>query len=134
MTGDLAIRPEQPDDFDQIERVIAGAFLGHPHSDQSEHHIVSRMRDQGGLSVGLVAAIEQQIVGHIAFSEVTIDGKSQSWYGLAPVAVDAEFQRRGIGSKLVRAGINAIKQIGARGCVLLGEPAYEMYDFVGRFH
>jgi putative acetyltransferase len=120
----VIIRAEQNTDHSQVETVIMAAFLDHPHSDQSEHHLVNRLREQGGLTLALVAESDGRIVGQIAFSEVTINGQSESWLGLAPVSVDPGFQNQGIGSKLVRAGLEAIRSGGARGCVLVGEPGY----------
>jgi len=55
-----------------------------------------------------VAEMDGKIVGHIAFSPVTINGENQGWYGLGPVSVLPELQRQGIGSKLIREGITLI--------------------------
>jgi putative acetyltransferase len=64
------------------------------------------------------------MVGHIAFSPVTISDGSSNWYGLGPVSVLPEYQRRGIGGALIREGISRLKSLGARGCCLVGHPGY----------
>ncbi|RYE66093.1 MAG: N-acetyltransferase [Oxalobacteraceae bacterium] len=64
------------------------------------------------------------ISGHIAFSPVEINGQSVDWYGLGPVAVKPDQQRQGVGTRLIEAGLDEIKALGARGCVVLGDPAY----------
>lgn len=63
-------------------------------------------------------------VGHIAFSRVSISDNSAEWYGLGPVSVLPKFQRSGIGSALINQGIAELRQAGARGIVLLGDPGY----------
>ncbi|MFH1150230.1 MAG: GNAT family N-acetyltransferase, partial [Actinomycetota bacterium] len=59
----------------------------HPHSDQTEQYIINALRAANALTVSLVAEIEGQVVGHIAFSPVTISGNSCDWYGFGPVSV-----------------------------------------------
>lgn len=120
----MKIRAEQPTDEKAIEEVIKSAFEHHPHSNQTEHQIVKALRQANALSLSLVALLEDQVVGHIAFSKVQINGKDLSWYGLAPVSVLPEFQNQGIGSALIREGLQKLKALNARGCVLVGEPEY----------
>ena len=74
---------------------------------------------------GLVAATPAgEIVGHVAFSPVLIDGVECGWYGLGPLAVLPEWRQRGIGAALVEAGLERLRRIDARGCVVLGDPTY----------
>jgi len=68
--------------------------------------------------------VDGRIVGHVAFSPVTISDDSADWYGLGPVSVLPEYQRRGIGKALISAGLDRIRQLGAAGCCLVGHPAY----------
>jgi len=69
-------------------------------------------------------------VGHIAFSPVTISDGSSDWYGLGPVSVLPEYQRRGIGSALIEEGLSRLKGLGARGCCLVGHPEfYKRFGF-----
>ncbi|HEX5259332.1 MAG TPA: N-acetyltransferase [Sphingomicrobium sp.] len=65
-----------------------------------------------------------RIAGHVAFSPVTVDGLSEGWFGLGPVAVVPDRQGHGIGSALIEAGLVLLRAQGSTGCVVLGEPAY----------
>jgi putative acetyltransferase len=120
----ILVRSERTTDIDAIERVAIAAFEGKWYSDQTEHLIINRLREAGAMSVSLVAEVDGKVVGHIAFSVVTISGEDEGWTGLGPVSVSPEFQKQGIGSKLIREGLSVIKERGAKGCVLEGNPDY----------
>jgi putative acetyltransferase len=120
----MIIRPEIPNDFAEIEQVTIAAFAGKRYSDQTEHLVVNGLRDAKELSVSLVAEINGKIVGHIGFSRVTINGEYKNWYGLGPVSVLPEYQRKGIGKALIQEGLALLKNINARGCCLVGHPDY----------
>ncbi len=125
----MRIRPETQADFEAIREINTAAFAEHPFSRQTEHLIVEALRQDGALAVSLVAENEdgpggQGIAGHIAFSKAPINGQDLGWYLLGPVAVRPALQRRGIGSALVRAGLEALQSLGAKGCALVGDPAY----------
>lgn len=120
----MKIRPETPQAISEIEQITIAAFDGKPYSDQTEHLIVNRLREAGAMSVSLVAEMDGKVVGHVAFSAVTINGKDIGWCGLGPVSVLPELQRQGIGSKLIREGLSLILEKGAKGCVLEGDPRY----------
>ncbi len=120
----MNIRPERPGDESAIAAVIEAAFLNAPHRDGTEALIVERLREAGALSISLVAVDADELVGHVAYSPVTIDGADLYWFGLGPVAVLPNRQGDGIGSRLIRSGIEMLRNKGAAGCVLVGEPAY----------
>jgi putative acetyltransferase len=120
----MKIRFETPLDISAIEKTTIAAFEGKPYSDQTEHLVISRLRGAQALSVSLVAEVDGEVAGHIAFSVVTINGFDRSWYGIGPVSVLPELQKTGIGSKLIKEGLFAIKAKGAQGCVLEGDPGY----------
>jgi putative acetyltransferase len=124
----LNIRPEYDRDLDAISQLVYTAFLNHPqHAPGAlpkEHNIVNELRATGALSVSLVAEDDGVIIGHIALSEVLIDGKSAGWYGGGPLAVHPSRQRQGIGSALVNRGIQTLQERGARGVALVGDPNY----------
>lgn len=124
MNSEINIRPEQERDIPKIYNLIKSAFEGISYSNQKEHLLVDALRSAGALELSLVAESEEKIVGHIAFSRVMINGKESSWWGLAPVSILPGYQKKGIGSKLIREGMEKIKESGADGCVLLGEPGY----------
>jgi putative acetyltransferase len=123
--SDWAIRPERPRDEASIAGLTAEAFAGHPHSDGSEPAIVERLRASGELTLSLIAEDDGgALLGHVAFSPVTIGDGTREWYGLGPVSVAPARQREGIGSALIRDGLARVRALGAGGCVVLGEPAY----------
>jgi len=120
----MILRTEQADDHEAISDITAKAFRGVEHSDGSEPAIIARLREAGALALSLVAIEGGGIVGHIAFSAVTIDGRDCGWFGLGPVSVLPDRQRQGIGRALIEAGLAELRARGAAGCVLLGEPEY----------
>lgn len=120
----MLIRPETPQDFVAIRNITVEAFTGHAHSTQKEHLLVEALREAGALSVSLVAEAHEQIIGHVGFSPITIDGASRGWFGLAPLSVRPDMQHKGIGRALVIEGLQALRAAGAHGCVVLGDPGY----------
>jgi putative acetyltransferase len=120
----MIIREETASDADGIADVTIAAFRAHPHSSQTEQFIVRGLRAAGALAVSLVAEIGGQLVGHVAFSPVEMSDGTSGWYGLGPVSVLPEHQRQGIGRALISEGLSRLKDFGARGCVLVGDPGY----------
>ena len=120
----MIIRPETPNDIKEIENVTLAAFTGVFTDNPNEHLMINCLRETGALSLSLVAELDGKIVGHVAFSVVTIDGDDQGWYGLGPISVLPGSQKQGIGSKLIKEGLSQIREKGARGCVLTGSPEY----------
>lgn len=121
--GPLRIRPECPGDAAAIAAVVTAAFRDHPFSRGQEAPLIAALRAADALTVGLVAEMEGQIVGHVAISPATI-GAEGGWYALGPLAVQPDRQRRGIGQALVRKGLEALHPLAARGCVLVGDARY----------
>lgn len=120
----MRIRPETPADLAAIRAINLAAFADHPHSRQTEHLIVEALRDAGALAVSLVAEEHGAVAGHIACSAAPVAGRDQGWCLLGPVAVLPGMQRRGLGSALVRAAVEALRGLGAQGCALVGDPAF----------
>jgi putative acetyltransferase len=120
----IRLRPEVPADSSAIEAATVSAFLNAPHTSHTEQHIVSALREAGELAVSLVAEMDGVIVGHVAVSPVSIADGALDWFGLGPVSVLPEHQRRGIGSRLIREALRILRERGAKGCVVLGEPEY----------
>jgi putative acetyltransferase len=120
----ISIRNEQPSDIPNIFELTQAAFKDIEYSSHTEQFIVNALRDSQQLTVSLIAEYEGQIIGHIAFSPVSISDGTTNWYGLGPVSVQPEFQNQGIGSQLIHAGLDKLKTLKAAGCVLLGDPEY----------
>lgn len=120
----MEIRSEIPSDHETIYHLTKAAFEPMPFSDGTEADSLNALRDDGDLTLSLVAADDADLVGHIAFSPVFIDGHCDGWFGLGPVSVWPHLQRRGIGSALVNEGLDRLRQIKADGCILIGDPGY----------
>ena len=120
----ILIRDEQNTDIQAIFNLTQKAFNDVEHSSHTEQFIVNALRESKQLTVSLVAETQGKVIGHIAFSPVSISDGTTNWYGLGPISVLPEYQGKGIGSKLMKEGLNRIKALNAKGCVLLGDPNY----------
>jgi len=120
----MLIRNEKESDINAIYDVTVAAFKDHPYSHQTEQFIVDALRAAEALSISLVAEVDGKVMGHVAFSPVSISDGSDGWYGLGPVSVLPELQRQGIGKALINEGLTRLESSGANGCVLVGDPRY----------
>lgn len=124
MNQKIRLRPEIDADVNAITDVTVAAFESLEVSDHTEQFVVTALRAAKALTVSLVAELDGRVIGHIAFSPVTLSDGTPHWYGLGPVSVLPEFQRQGIGKALIEEGLSRLKDINARGCCLVGHPAY----------
>ena len=115
------VRLEQSSDAAAIDHVLRSAFP----TDQ-EARLVELLRKHQRLRLSLIAEIDGVIVGHIAFSQVTISGSvaNPTGLGLAPLSIVPELQQRGLGAQLVGEGLRACERVGGEFVVVLGEPEY----------
>ena len=118
------MRGETSADIEAIGEVTVAAFRDLEISEHTEQFIVEALRAAGALTVSLVAEVDGRVVGHVAFSPVTMSDGTTGWYGLGPVSVLPRYQRQGIGKALIREGLSRLKAMGARGCCLVGHPSY----------
>ncbi|MDR1294771.1 MAG: N-acetyltransferase [Bifidobacteriaceae bacterium] len=128
------IRDETPRDIDAITVVTEMAFRdsGLP-GERTEQYVVTALREAGALTISLVAKDAGRIAGHSAFSPAAISDGTTGWYTLGPVSVLPDRQRQGIGSALIRAGLDRLRAMGANGIVLVGHPGYyPRFGFVHR--
>jgi putative acetyltransferase len=117
----MNIRSERPDDEAGIRYVNDAAF-----GQTDESRIVDAVRRAGNAAISLVAVDGARVVAHILFTPVAIEpsGSPVSMLGLGPMAVLPEMQRRGIGSKLVRAGLDECAGMGCQVVVVVGHPGF----------
>ncbi len=118
MSHAFSIRPEEPEDAGPIRDLLVAAFAG-----PAEARLVDTLRADGDLVLSLVALHETQVIGHVAFSPVAIEGAGAA-VALAPLAVAAGWRRRGVGAALVGAAHRALAEGGEALSFVLGDPAY----------
>ncbi len=121
---DIVIRNENKSDIKAISKITKAAFETLAVSNQTEQFIIDALRDANVLTISLVAVAGKKVVGHIAFSPVTVSDGSPGWFGLGPISVLPELHKQGIGKSLIREGLSRLKSMGAKGCILVGDPGY----------
>jgi putative acetyltransferase len=120
----IVIRDEKESDAAVITQVTVAAFETVEISNHTEQFIIKALRSARALTLSLVAEVDGRVVGHIAFSPVSISDGTKNWYGLGPVSVLPEYQLRGIGKALIQEGLSRLKSQNAKGCCLVGHPQY----------
>lgn len=115
----ITVRREHAGDADAVRRVLLAAF-----ESAAEADLVERLRDGADEYLAWVALDGDALVGHVAFTPLTLDGAACDGMGLAPLAVAPSHQRRGVGGALVRAGLAAMRESGCSFVALLGHPDY----------
>ena len=123
----MQVRPETLADISAIRGVNETAF-----GRSAEADLVDVLRDDNDVALSLVAIEDDQIIGHILFCPIRIDGASKvlSAVSLSPMAVLPEYQKRGVGSKLVEDGLEVLRDNGTEVVTVLGHPKfYSRFDF-----
>ena len=119
MSETVTIRGEKESDIPAIRRVNDLAF-----GREVEGQLVDALREAGAVILSLVALEGDEIVGHILFSPVTIEGERTEVAGLAPLAVLPTHQKKGIGKKLTEEGLKRLKEMGMHAVIVFGHPEY----------
>ncbi|MGR3207700.1 GNAT family N-acetyltransferase [Bacillus glycinifermentans] len=130
---DILIRQELTEDYNTTEEIVKKAFLNEEYSDKKEHLLVNRIRKSDAFipELSLVALNQgKNIIGHVLLSKIKIaDGDNAvDSLALAPVSVAPEYQKKGIGSRLIRAALKNAKELGYRSVIVLGHK-----DFYPKF-
>ena len=115
----IELRIEEPGDQDAVHRLNVAAF----ESDE-EATVVDKLRASCDEFLSFVAVDDGVIRGHILFTPATVDGCRAVGMGLAPMSVSPAHQRNGIGSQLVRHGLEYLRQSGCPFVIVLGHPEY----------
>ena len=116
---EVSIRPEAAGDEAAVRGINESAF-GQP----DEARLVDALRARARPFVSLVAETDGAVAGHILFTPVTLEGFTGLLLGLAPMAVNPDLQRNGVGAALIIAGLDACRSLGAAAVVVLGHTAY----------
>lgn len=124
----MKIRQEQVQDYKNVFKVITEAFKKITYSDQTEPFLVKRLRKSDAFvpELSLVAIIDEQIVGHIILTKITIENENQNFpsLALAPVSVLPKYQGQGIGGQLIKTAHEIAKNLGHQSIILLGHEHY----------
>ena len=116
----MLIRTEAPADILTIDRLLKAVF-----PTDAEANLVMKLRENSKLTLSLVACTEEgEVIGHVLFTPVLVNGEDLLWQGLAPLTVDEKYRRQGIGAELIRAGFESLRDFGCPVCVVLGDPNY----------
>lgn len=118
----IVIRKEQENDYKRVYEVNQLAF-----QQESESKLIEKIRKGKNFipELSLVAEVNGKIVGHILFSKIKIVGDSIfDSLALAPMAVIPEFQKKGIGSELIKSGIEKAKELCFNSIIVLGHKDY----------
>jgi predicted N-acetyltransferase YhbS len=124
----INLRQETPADYNEVSKVIENAFKNMPYSDQKEHLLVERLRKSDAFvpKLSIVAACNNEIVGHIILTKIKVKKNGESFVSLAlaPVSVKPDYQKMGIGGKLIRESHRIAKELGFKSIILLGHKDY----------
>ena len=120
----IIIRRETDADINIIAEITVAAFKTLEVSNHTEQFIIEALRSAKALTLSLVAEIDGCVVGHIAFSPLTISDDTKHWYGLVSLSVLPEYQRKGIGKALTQEGLTQLKDLDAKGCCVVGHQDY----------
>jgi predicted N-acetyltransferase YhbS len=128
MIMNIKIRQEVPADFQAVFDMVEAAFRTMPFADGDEHFLLVKLRKNKAFipELSIVAEINTRLVGHILFTPYLITDGDAVFHSLAmgPVSVLPEYQRHGIGSRLIQEGHNVARSLGFTSCFLVGHPDY----------
>jgi len=131
----ISFRPETPADYNDIDELLTLAFAFDAHSKLNEAKIVRELRKRDQCTLSYLACLDDgEVVGQIIFSPVKIDDGSpeaiSGWVALGPMSVNPRLQRTGIGRQLMNIGLEKVREMNVKGCVVLGEPGfYQQFGF-----
>lgn len=124
----LTIREEEIKDYNEVEKVVEESFKTAEFSDKDEHNLVRRLRNSNEFikELSLIVEEENKILGHVLLTKALINGEDTSFeaLALAPLAVLPEYQKSGIGKKLMNKAIERARELGYKSIVVLGHEKY----------
>ncbi|WFA09026.1 N-acetyltransferase [Tissierella sp. Yu-01] len=125
---DIKIRQESIDDYSVTENVVEKTFKNAEHTDHKEQFLVANLRKSEAFvpELSLVAEIGKEIIGHAMYTKIIIKNNVQEYHSLAlaPVSVLPEYQSKGIGSALIKQGLEKAKELGFKSVIVLGHSEY----------
>lgn len=130
---EIKLRTEQPADYRETENVTREAFWNHFSPGCNEHYLLHVMRDNPAFvpELDLVAEYDGRIVGNVVCMKAAIhgdDGVKYEVLSLGPISVLPEYQRKGIGGRLIGHTRELAREMGFRAVLLCGDPDYYLYQ------
>ena len=121
INSDLIIRTERADDYEAVFKINSQVF-----DTDGEAKLVNSLRSANIDLISLVAELSGKVVGHILFSPVSIEGASSALkvFGLGPMAISPNVQKKGIGSKLIQTGLEQCRKKSVDAVFVLGYPEF----------
>lgn len=119
MTENIEIRESMQVDLPAIEALYPEAF-----PDENLLPLVRDLLREAPVALSLVGTIDSRLVGHVISTRCSVEESSDRFALLGPLAVEPAWQRRGIGSAIVRNGLRRLKDEGVSRVFVLGDPAY----------
>lgn len=125
---DISIRQEGESDFKEVENLVFKSFENSEHTDGNEHNLVKKLRKSDNFikELSLVALKDNKIIGHIMSTRLDIKSNDKTYISLAlaPISVHPEFQKMGVGGKLIKETLKIAKDLGYESIFLLGSDLY----------
>ena len=122
--ANIVIRDQIEADFAAVHDLVIAAFKTMPYACGREQFLMDALWRTGAATVALVAEDAGVIVGQAAFSKVKVGGADVGWHGCGPLSVLPERHKQGVGAALMHAGLERLRALGGKGCVLVGNPEY----------
>ena len=119
MLDGIEIRESRAADMASLEKLYPDAF-----PDEDLLPLVQALLSEESVTLSLVAMADRTAAGHVIFTLCGLAGSADKVALLGPLAVASDRQRRGIGSALVRAGLERLRAVSAIRVYVLGDPAY----------
>ena len=120
----MLIRDQTEADFSAVHELVIAAFKTLPVACGREQFVMDALWRTGAATVALVAEDRGEVVGQAVFSKVLVSGHDVGWHGCGPVSVLPARHKQGTGSALMRAGLERLRALGSKGCVVVGDPTY----------
>ena len=124
----VLVRKEKEEDYGEVEKLVELAFADIEYSSKDEHHLVNKLRNSTSFlpDLSLVAVLDNKIVGHILLTKniINLGDEEIESLSLAPVSVLPEYQKKGVGSVMIKTSLNKARELGFNSVIVMGHSEY----------